>query len=143
MKAIYNTDQHKTIVVHDGNREIRIRPFTVKEVSDEVAAIVREEYPAAQVTETLDESVSQVPWELSILPSLPPEMRNKVKFNDIRKEDLVPAATPEVVEPPADPDRSNGGANVHVCPNGCGFSSERVREVRNHQKGCSPRSAFN
>lgn len=136
MKTVYNTSPHKTISLENEGEVIVIAPASMKNVSDEVAAVIKEEWKEAQVTAVSKEAIE--PWELKVIPSLPPEMQGKIKFKKPTK--LVPAATPEVLEPPVEMENGKP-SNNHVCPRGCGFSSPYLKVTRKHMEKCSPIAA--
>jgi hypothetical protein len=139
MKNVYNMDSTKTIsVIGADHQPISISPLSMKVVDDESAEKFKSDFKKAQVT---DYSESQdEPWELKVLPSLPVEMRNKVKFQTPEK--LVGAEIREVIEPPQPIDESGKlkPANIHVCPMGCGYSSSKLKAVRMHQLHCKPQA---
>lgn len=134
MKSVYNKSQHKFINVELEGEVTNIPPLSMKNVSDEVADLIKQEWPEAQVTNV--SKAKEEPWELKILVSLPPEMQAKVQFSTPKK--LVPAAEPELVEPPVTMDATGKPDNTHVCPRGCGYASPYLGIVRKHMKKCAP-----
>lgn len=143
-KTVYNTSSTKSITTKDENDNlVTVLPGKMLNVSDETARSLGKEWKEAQITEVSKTSVE--PWELKYLGSLPPEMQVKVKFKTPKV--LRPAATPELVEPaiPADEienQKLGKAANIHVCPRGCGYQSEKLRAVRTHMHTCAPRPAM-
>ncbi len=136
MKTVYNTSPNKAITIEHEGEVIQIAPLEMRNVVNEVAEIIKADWKSAQITPV---SVSaQEPWELKVIGSLPPEMQNKVKFR--KPTQLVPAAEPEVHEPPVPADEKNAATktNVHICPRGCGAKFTSLVKARTHLKKCNP-----
>jgi hypothetical protein len=137
MKNVYNLSTYKTIHQEVDGKTYSVEPCRLLAVPDEVALKIQTEWKEAQVT---DVSESGEPWELKILPSLPPEFQNKIKFRTPERK--VEAKVREVIEPaqPIDEAGKLGGQpNMHVCPRGCGFKSDKLKVVREHMLKCEPR----
>jgi len=138
-KQVFNTSASKTVTFEDENGNVcAIQPSKMRVVSDDIADKLSKEWKDIQVS---DVSEAGEPWELAVLPSLPPEMQAKVKFKVPKK--LKPAATPEVLEPSVpvdDVEKQKLGkpSNLHVCPRGCGYQSEKLKAVRMHMLHCPP-----
>lgn len=141
MKTVYNTSATKTINLEHEGEVYNVESFKRLEVPDEVADKISKEWKEAQITEVSSEAE---PWELKVLPSLPPEMQAKVKFKTPKT--LVGARELEVQEVAQPMDEAQSAklgkpANLHVCPRGCGYSSPYLVATRKHMKACAPRPA--
>lgn len=134
MKVAYNVSAHKTINVEHDGEVYNIEPFKRLEIPDDVAkAIADAGWENAQITEVSSEPE---PWEFKVLPSLPPEMQAKVKFQTPKK--LVGPSEPTVVEPKKTASGVGGADSKHFCPRGCGYSSPSLVSTRKHMAKCAP-----